>query len=137
MFEPCTEDDSRDASPPEEVRALRAALVEMSLATAPKDGVDQIDELERLKSAICATQARIAHEIDQHRQAQAAARRMLEPRRRWPTPTPVSAWSWASPGGSRRTRAVASCGSPAPCWATCPRRWPRSSAATSTSGAPR
>ena len=86
MFEPCAEDDSRDASPAEEVRALRAALVDMSLATDPKDGVDQIDELERLKSAICATQARIAHEIDQHRQAQAAARRMLEPRRRWPNP---------------------------------------------------
>lgn len=86
MFEHVATDDPRDTSPAEEVRALRAALVDMSLATDPRDGVDQIDELERLKSAICATQARIAHEIDQHRQAQAAARRMLESRRRWPNP---------------------------------------------------
>lgn len=58
----------------------------MPLAAAPEECVDQLDELERLKAAICATQARVAVQLDQHRQAQDQARRMLEPKRRRPQP---------------------------------------------------
>lgn len=73
-------------APGGDVRALTTFLSAVPVAADPKDGIDQIDELERLKSAICAKQARITHEIDQHRQAQAEARRMLAPGRRLPSP---------------------------------------------------
>lgn len=68
------------------VRTLRDALTTIPLAAAPEECVDQLDELERLKSAICATQARISGQLDQHRLAQDEARRQLEPRRRRPKP---------------------------------------------------
>ena len=138
MFEHVRKTTPGDASPAEEVRALRAALVDIVLATDPRDGVDQIDELERLKSAICATQARIAHEIDQHRQAQAAGTADAG------APTPV-----AQPrrrhrhGAGSRPAGVAARGPPQaaararPAGRPARRRWPRSSAATSTSGGPR
>ena len=74
------------ASPTDSVRALTERLIASEVAVDPKDCIDQLDALERLKSAISAKQARITHELDQHRQAQAEARRMLEPKRRRPNP---------------------------------------------------
>ena len=72
------------AEPPTlvDAAALTETLMTAEVATDPKDCIDQLDALERIKSAICAKQARITHELDQHRQAQAEARRMLEPKRR-------------------------------------------------------
>ncbi len=75
-----------DLGPAEQVRALTVALGHVELAVEPGQGIDQIDALERLKSAICAAQARITHGISQHRQAQDQARRILEPQRRLPNP---------------------------------------------------
>lgn len=87
MITPIAEPQTpRDTVPRDEVRALTESLFAISIAADPKDCIDQLDELERLKSAISARQARIAHELDQHRQAQAEARRMLEPKHRWPNP---------------------------------------------------
>ncbi|WP_107765298.1 HNH endonuclease [Nocardioides terrigena] len=86
MFDMRATDLMEPPAPAEVVRALRATVLDIAPAGDPRDGIDQIDELERLKSAICAAQARIAHEIDQHRQAQDQARRALEPRRRRTSP---------------------------------------------------
>ena len=82
--------DPQDAAtaPGEPIHALRTTLMALPLAADPHAVIEQLDELERLKSAICATQARLTHDLDQHRQAQADARRMLDPRpgRRRPNP---------------------------------------------------
>lgn len=86
MFDRVTSQSARDTRPSDDVRALRSSLAEITLTTDPTMAIDQIDELERLKSAICATQARLTHELDQHRAAQAEARRLLGPRRRRPDP---------------------------------------------------
>ncbi|QIK74787.1 HNH endonuclease [Nocardioides piscis] len=74
------------AAPDDSLRAMAGALLATPVAADPKDCIDQLDALERLKSAISAAQARVTHSLDQHRQAQAEARRMLEPTRRWPNP---------------------------------------------------
>ena len=84
MFDDRTDSPSQDATtaPAESVHALRTTLTALPLAADPRAVIEQIEELERLKSAICATQARLTHDLDQHRQAQAEARRFLAPRRR-------------------------------------------------------
>ncbi len=85
MRKPLAEPASlRDPAPAEAVRALTEHLLEASVAVDPKECIDQLDALERLKSAISAKQARVTRELDQHRQAQAQARRLLEPKQRWP-----------------------------------------------------
>jgi Domain of unknown function (DUF222)/HNH endonuclease len=85
MFDPtAVSPPPQDLGPAEEVRALREALSGIPVAVDPTQGIDQLDALERLKSAICATQARITHEIDLYRHTQDRARRMVEPSRRHP-----------------------------------------------------
>jgi hypothetical protein len=84
MFDRTIESHTPDATtaPEEPIHALRASLAALPLAADPRSVIEQLEELERLKSAICATQARLSFDLDQHRQAQAHARRLLEPRRR-------------------------------------------------------
>lgn len=87
MFESFTEPPPQpDPGPAARVRALGELLSAIQVAGTPSDGIDQLDALERLKSAVCAQQARITHTISQHREVQAEARRMLEPTRRLPHP---------------------------------------------------
>jgi hypothetical protein len=90
MFDPSVTPRDPDAptAPGEAVRALRDRLAALPLAGEPRGGIEQMDELERLKSAVCAAQARLAHDLDQHRRAQAEARRLLDPRPRHRRPDP-------------------------------------------------
>lgn len=90
MFDQAASFRDRDAAtaPAEAVRVLRDQLAALPLAGDPRDGIEQIDELERLKSAVCAAQARLTHDLDQHRRAQAEARHLLDPRPRHRRPNP-------------------------------------------------
>ncbi|UUZ61493.1 13E12 repeat family protein [Nocardioides sp. B-3] len=74
------------AAPADSVRAATEALIAGPVAVDPRECIEQLAALERLKSAISATQARVTHELDQHRRARAEARRLLEPTRRRPNP---------------------------------------------------
>jgi hypothetical protein len=82
MFDMSTSPSGPDAARAagEAVRALRDQLAALPLAGDPRGGIEQIDELERLKSAVCAAQARLTHDLDQHRRAQAEARHLLDRR---------------------------------------------------------
>ena len=80
------------ARPVTDPAALEVARVRRSIAAhAPADSdrglIDQLDELERLKAAVAATQARITDHLDRRRAAAREARELLgdeEPRRPHP-----------------------------------------------------